>query len=104
MGMAASVRKTVRVAMARAVSPGRGARTCPVTLLALQEGQALDPNVLVPMRVIGHWAARVWQGSIPMDRVEAHWESRGAEPSRIGVATCGRSRGLWGLSYTMRAR
>ena len=47
--------------------------------MALQEGQALDPNVLVPMRVIGHWAARVWQGSIPMDRVEAYWEAKGGQ-------------------------
>ena len=52
---------------------------CPVTMLALQEGQALDPNVLVPMRVIGHWASRVWEGALPQDRIQAKWDGEGGQ-------------------------
>ena len=76
-GMAASVCKTMRVAMAKTVSPGRGARTCPVTLLALPEGQALNPDVVVPTRVISHWAGKVWQGALPAPEVAAYWEAHG---------------------------
>ena len=75
-GLAYTHQRKLRTQMVRALGAEVG-RACPSATLAIKAPKS-DPTIEVPATVIGHWARRVWEHTLPAGT--AQWiEARGTQ-------------------------
>ena len=64
MGMSKNAQQDLRRSMTASLHTKRAGRQCATATLAMTGGPEVDPVVLAPATVIGHWARKAWNGGL----------------------------------------